>query len=606
MASEQPSGEGKAIEPSPVAQPPNGAGASTTGADGAHDTAAHAESHPECAGEGAARAEGHPESAGEGAAQTGGAEPSESDAPGDRAEDGTPAEGSEAPASADATDGDKPKKKRKRRRKKKKDGAEVESKEHAESAKAERQAKPHRHSTERAPFQVGEEVFGKVTSVLDSAIMVDLSGKALAIFDRTEMAPDDLVPSPGDRFVARVHQDGARGGLVVLTRKPLREEETKPAVEKALREGTLVQGLVTGVIKGGVEVDIQGLRAFAPASGMDLHPHNANFVEHLGQRMDFKVVQYEAAGRDVVVTRRPMLEAEAHERRKKALELLSEGQVLRGLVRTVVDWGVFVALPEAENLEGLVHATEATHDPRARLADLFKPGDELEVKILKIDERGKIWLSRKALVRDPWVETTAALPLGAKVSGKVTRVERFGVFVEIAEGVEGLIHVSDLTLKRIEHPSEIVKPGDSIDVVIHGYDDRNRKITLHPALTGAQAEEEPQRPSKNAIVKVEVVRGESAGVVVRLLGVTGRAARGFIPAGHTGTARGTDLRKKFPPGMKLDAKIIEVDPRRGEPKLSIRIAAEDEERRAHKEYRQRLAQEGGFGTLGDLFAGKLK
>jgi small subunit ribosomal protein S1 len=377
-------------------------------------------------------------------------------------------------------------------------------------------------------------------------------------------------------------------------------------VEQALKDSTLIQGLVTGVIRGGVEVDIQGLRAFAPASGMDLHPHNANFVELLGQRMDFKVVQYESAGRDVVVTRRPMLEAEAHERRKKALELLHEGQVLGGVVRTVVDWGVFVALPEAENLEGLVHATEATHDPRARLAELFKPGDAVEVKILKIDERGKIWLSRKALVSDPWVDTTTANPLGAKITGKVTTVERFGVFVQIAEGVEGLIHISDLSMKRIEHPSELVKPGDAIDVVVHGYDDRNRKITLHPALTGAQADEAPQKPTKNSIVKIEVVRGEAAGVVVRLLGVTGRAARGFIPAGHTGTSRGTDLRKKFPPGTKLDAKIIEVDPRRGEPKLSIRVAAEDEERRAHKEYRQQLAREGGFGTLGDLFAGKLK
>lgn len=573
MASEEPSGEGSG--PAPDAQPANGAGAP------------HSDAAPESVPEAEASA------------------PSGDPPDGEQEHDHSESEPAEQSAGAEAPGGEKPKKKRKRRRKKKKNGAEAEAKEGAEAPKGERAPK-HRHPTERAPFQVGEEVFGKVTSVLDAAIMVDLSGKALAIFDRSEMAADDLVPSPGDRFVARVHQDGARGGLVVLTRKPLREEEAKPLVEKAMREGELVQGLVTGVIKGGVEVDILGLRAFAPASGMDLHPHNANFMELLGQRMDFKVVQYESAGREVVVTRRPMLEAEAHERRKKALELLSEGQVLPGVVRTVVEWGIFVALPQAENLEGLVHATEATHDPRARLTDLFKPGDQVEVKILKIDERGKIWLSRKALISDPWVDTITANPLGTRITGKVTTVERFGVFVEIAEGVEGLIHISDLSLKRIEHPSELVKPGDTIDVIVHGYDDRNRKITLHPALTGAQAEELPQKPTKNSIVKVEVIRGESAGVVVRLLGVTGRAARGFIPAGHTGTARGTDLRKKFPPGTKLDAKIIEIDPRRGEPKLSIRVAAEDEERRAHKEYRQQLAREGGFGTLGDLFAGKLK
>jgi small subunit ribosomal protein S1 len=117
---------------------------------------------------------------------------------------------------------------------------------------------------------VGEEVFGKVTAVLDTAIMIDLSGKALAIFDRLEMEPDDLVPEVGERFVGKVHGDGARGGLVVLTRKPLREEETKPKLEQAAKEGAPVFGLVTGVIKGGVEVLLDGVRAFAPASGVDL------------------------------------------------------------------------------------------------------------------------------------------------------------------------------------------------------------------------------------------------------------------------------------------------------------------------------------------------
>jgi small subunit ribosomal protein S1 len=462
----------------------------------------------------------------------------------------------------------------------------------------------HRPPSERAPFHVGEEVFGKVTSVLDAAIMIDLSGKALAIFDRSEMEPDDLVPAVGDRFVARVHQDGSRGGLVVLTRKPLREEEVKPKVEQAAKDGTLVKGLVTGVIKGGVEVDILGLRAFAPASGMDLHPHNAHFIELLGQVMDFKVVEYDGAGRDVVVTRRPMLEAEAHERRKKALSLLTEGTVMKGLVRTVVEWGAFVALPAAENLEGLVHVTEASHDPHAKLVDLFSPGQEIEVKITKIDERGKIWLSRKALISDPWQDARDAHPVGSRHTGKVTRVEKFGVFVELAPGVEGLIHVADLTLKKIDHPEQICKVGDSIDVVVASFDLRTHKIALHPALTGEQANEPVQKVVKNGVVKVEVVRGEAAGVIVRILGVTGRGARGFIPGPQTGTARGTDLRKKFPPGQILDVKILEIDPRRGEPRLSITRAAEDEERRAHKEYRQQLAKEGGFGTLGDLFKKK--
>jgi small subunit ribosomal protein S1 len=487
-------------------------------------------------------------------------------------------------------------KRKKRRRKKKSERPEGTS---------EAPHRPSRPASERVPFHVGEEVFGKVTAVLDTAIMVDLLGKALAIFDRSEMDPDDLVPSEGDRFVARVHNDGARGGLVVLTRKPLREEDQKPLLEQALKDGALVSGLITGAIKGGVEVDIGGARAFAPASGMDLHPANANFSALVGQRLDFKVIQYKNAGRDLVVTRRPMLEAEAHERRKQALALLEEGQVMRGVVRTVVDWGVFVALPDAENLEGLVHVSEASHERNPKLTELFRSGDEFEVKITKIDEKGKLWLSRKALLEDPWAEARKKYAAGTIMSGKVTRLEPFGAFIELESGVEGLLHTSDLSLTHIEHPNEVLKEGQTFEVIVHRFDQRDKRITLHPAPTAEQAQEVAQRVVRGATLKVAVIKVENSGVVVRVLGVTGRAARGFVPAGQTGTARGTDLRKAFKVGSVLEVKVVDVDPKRGEPKLTIKGLKEDEERRAAREYRQKLKAESSFGTLGDLLAAKL-
>jgi len=517
------------------------------------------------------------------------------DAEGDDSADSSDSE----PAAADGVtaDGQAKKKRRRKKRKKKPEGS--------AEAEAREAPRPHRAS-ERAPFHVGEEVFGKVTAVLETAIMVDLSGKALAIFDRSEMEADDLIPAVGDRLVARVHNDGARGGLVVLTRKPLREDETKQKLEVAFKNSELVSGLITGAIKGGVEVDIGGVRAFAPASGMDLHPAQANFVALVGQRLEFKLVSFDKAGREVVVTRRPMLEAEAHERRKRALGLLTDGQVLQGVVRTVVEWGAFVALPEAENLEGLVHVSEASHDPRTPLAELMRPGDRFDVKIIKIDEKGKIWLSRKALVDDPWAEAKQKYEIRTRHVGKVTRLEKFGVFVELEPGVEGLLHAADLSFERVEHPDQLLTVGQSIDVLVHHFDARSKKVTLHPAPPADRPLEPPQKVVKSGLVKAEVIKGESAGVVVRVLGVTGRAARGFIPAGQTGTARGTDLRKAFKPGSLLDLKVIDVDPRSGEPKLSVRGFKEDEERRAHKEYRQKLKEEGGFGTLGDLLRDKLR
>ncbi|HEU5073258.1 MAG TPA: S1 RNA-binding domain-containing protein, partial [Polyangiaceae bacterium] len=396
-----------------------------------------------------------------------------------------------------------------------------------------------------------------------------------------------------------------RGGLVVLTRKPLREEQIKPAVEAAAKSGELVSGLITGAIKGGVEVDISGLRAFAPASGMDLHPANANFSGLVGQRMDFKVVQFEKQGRDVVVTRRPMLESEAHERRKKALALLQEGAEMQGVVRTVVEWGAFVALPEAENLEGLVHASEISHDPRVRVTDAVKPGDKFAVKITKIDEKGKIWLSRKALMQDPWAEARKKFATGSRHQGKVVRLEKFGAFIELDSEIDGLIHVADLAFQRVEHPSDVLSVGQQVDVVVRHFDLKNRKINLHPALTDKHAEEPEQKVTRNAKVQAEVIKGDTAGVQVRVLGVTGRTARGFIPAGQTGTQRGTDLRKVFKPGQKLDLKVIDLDPKRGEPKLSLRALHEDEERKAHREYRQKVKEEAKFGTLGDLLKAKL-
>ncbi len=514
-------------------------------------------------------------------------------------DDGDAEETTEADASADAP------KKKKRRRKKKKPTSGAEGAPEGAGPSAPPSARRHhpRPAMERAPFHVGEETFGKVTAVLDTAIMIDLSGKALAIFDRLEMEPDDLVPSVGDRFVARIHNDGLRGGLVVMTRKPLREEEAKPRVEQAHKDGALIQGLVTGVIKGGVEVDIDGLRAFAPASGMDLHPGNANFAGLVGQRLDFKVADYKSQGRDVVVTRRPMLEQEARERRKHALTLLSEGQVLEGVVRTVVEWGAFVALPAAEGLEGLIHVSEASHDPRAKLAELMKPGDRFDVKITKVDERGKIWLSRKALVEDPWAAAKLKFAPGTRHAGKVTRVEKYGAFVELEPGLEGMVHVSDLSFERVETAASLVSVGQDFDVVVVDFDVHARRIGLQPPPPPGRENEEPQRIVKYGSVKAEVLKADPAGLVVRILGVMGRAARGFVPAGQTGTQRGTDLRKHFKQGAIIEAKIIDLD--RNEPKLSIRGLAEDEEKRATKEYRQKLKAESSFGTLGDLLAKRL-
>jgi small subunit ribosomal protein S1 len=209
------------------------------------------------------------------------------------------------------------------------------------------------------------------------------------------------------------------------------------------------------------------------------------------------------------------------------------------------------------------------------------------------------------LIDDPWAIAKQKYAQGSVHKGKVVRLEKFGAFIELEPGVEGLLHISDLSLERIEHTEEVLKLEQELEVIVHHFDPRSKKLTLHPAPSGERANETPQKIVRNALVKAEVIKGEAAGVLVRLLGVTGRAARGFIPGAQTGTARGTDLRKAFKPGTILDLKVLDLDPRNGEPKLSLRGYKEDEERRAHKEYRQKLKAEGGFGTLGDLLKARL-
>jgi small subunit ribosomal protein S1 len=455
---------------------------------------------------------------------------------------------------------------------------------------------------ERPAFQVGEEVFGKVAKVTEHAIWIDIAGKAMGLFDRREII-DEEPPVEGDQFIATVASTGVRGGMLVMSRASARLEEARQRVEAALETGEYIDGFVTGAVKGGLEVDIGGLRAFAPASHVDLK-HGADLNYLVGQRLEFQVSQYAKKGRDIVVSRKKLLEDVAWAERAQWLTKLEPGTVHKGVVRTVMAWGVFVALPEFGNVEGLVHMTEASHDRTAKLMELFKPGDEVDVKILKIDDNGKLWLSRKACVEDPWAAVKEKYSIGSRHKGKVARLQPFGAFIELEQGIDGLIHTADLSLKLISHPSDVVKVGDELDVVVASCDSGMHRIGLHPAPPAGEENEPRQKIAPHKPLSVVVHQITEGGLVVRVLGVTGRLARAFIPAGHTGTQRGTDLRKTFPIGTRLEAKVIDVDPRRGEAKLSIRALKEDAEKQAFQQYRTAVARESKFGTFADLMKNK--
>jgi small subunit ribosomal protein S1 len=403
----------------------------------------------------------------------------------------------------------------------------------------------------------------------------------------------------GADFIGVVHNDGARGGLVVLTHHPRRADRARSHLEKAYNDKLTIEGLVTGVIKGGVEVDVDGLRAFAPGSHVDMRL-GADLTYLLAKRLPFFVTQYAKRGRDVVLSRKTMIEEEARRARADALAKLKVGEDLDGVVRSVVPFGAFV---DVGGIEGLVPLQEMSHNRSDGPSDVFKAGEPTRVKVIKIDDKGKVWLSRKATIPDPWQEVARKYAQGTRHTGKVVRLQPFGAFVELEPGVDGLIHTSDLSIKRIESPEEVVKVGDAIEVVVSHVEASNHKIALHPAPQGAAADEAPQRVVPHKPVKAKIVNIESGGLVVRILGVTGRNARGYITAAGTGTPRGTELRKAFNVGQEVEAKVIEMDPRRGEVKLSIKALSEDQERSAYQQYRQQLKAEAKF-TFADLLAKK--
>ena len=272
------------------------------------------------------------------------------------------------------------------------------------------------------------------------------------------------------------------------------------------------------------------------------------------------------------------------------------GEEIEGIVRSVVPFGAFV---DVGGVEGLVPLQEMSHNRADGPNDVFKAGEPTKVKVTKIDEHGKIWLSHRATIPDPWSEVASKYAQGTKHTGKVARLQPFGVFVELESGIDGLIHLADLSLNRIESPSEVVKVGDPIDVVVSHVEPGTHRIALHPALKGDAASEAPQKIQPHKSVKAKVVTIETGGLVVRILGVTGRNARGYVTAAGTGTQRGTELRKVFKPGQEIEGKVLEIDPRRGEIKLSIKALGEDNERNAYQQYRQQLKAEAKF-TFGDL------
>jgi small subunit ribosomal protein S1 len=475
--------------------------------------------------------------------------------------------------------------------------------------------------------RVGERVTGTIFQLGADTAFLTLSGRTEAMIDLRELKDDEgiLRFGVGDTVEAHVVEAGAKG--VILSRTLSKGSASLAMLAEARASGMPVEGLVLAVNKGGFEVAVGDARAFVPLSQMDLR-----FVDkpdqYIGERVRFRVT--EVRERNVVLSRRALLEDEQKALAAETRKSLAEGKVLQGKVTGVREFGVFVDLG---GVEGLVPVSELSHVRVGHPSEVVNAGDTVEVEVLRLEppnphspdkakHKERITLSMRARQEDPWKAFAAGLKEGDRLQGKVVRLQPFGAFVELRAGVDGLIHISAMSERRIAHPRDVLKVGETVEVAVEKVDAAEKRIGLRlvvegvPVGSGVSTSAPASEPVREAAPKKEIAPRPRAGQAVE--GTVDRiepygmflvfaGGRGLVPASETGTERGTDLKRHFQLGQMLKAQILEVD---GSGKIRLSLtAAERAAERAEMEAWQRSQRPSsgggkGFGTLGDLLKGR--
>jgi small subunit ribosomal protein S1 len=323
----------------------------------------------------------------------------------------------------------------------------------------------------------GEVVKGTVLKVTASEVIVDVGYKSEGIIAVSEFLDEtgQVTVEAGDLVDVLLERTEDREGYVVLSREKAEKMKIWDEVEKAYAERKVVIGRVIERIKGGLAVDI-GVRAFLPGSQIDVRPVR-NLDALRGQELRMRVIKVNKKRGNIVLSRKALLEEENAEKKKHTLEALAEGKVLRGVVKNITDYGAFIDLG---GIDGLLHITDMSWGRVGHPSELFKVNDEIDVIVLKYDAATeRVSLGHKQLNTDPWANVMDRYPVGARMGGKVVSLTDYGAFVELESGVEGLIHVSEMSWsKRVKHPSKILNVGDPVDAMVLGVDPTARRISL--------------------------------------------------------------------------------------------------------------------------------
>ncbi len=413
----------------------------------------------------------------------------------------------------------------------------------------EQYAAPH-----QAPAE-GEIESGQVVAITDQGVVVNLGGKTEGLIPAQEFAELDgpfplLVGQPVEVQRTGDHKDG----MVLLSYQRVKRRRAWGKIEEAYRKKADITGKVVDSIKGGLVVDI-GVRAFLPASQADTHPVR-DIEEWKDREITVRVLKLNRKRGNIVVSRRAILDEQVAEQRKAMIESLAEGQVVRGVVKNVTGYGAFVDLG---GIDGLLHITDMSWGRVASPLDAVSPGEEVEVKILKYDkEKGRVSLGRKQLMEDPWASVAERYPAGKKLTGRVMGTTDYGAFIEVEPGMEGLVHVSEMSwAKRKTHPSKLVNVGDEVEVVVLGVDTKERRISL--GMKQAQSDPWLQLAEKypvGTVVKGKIRNMTEFGAFLEI-------EEGFDGLIHVSDISWTGRIKNpadvYKKGDEVEAKVLKID-----------------------------------------------
>jgi small subunit ribosomal protein S1 len=375
----------------------------------------------------------------------------------------------------------------------------------------------------------------------------------------------------GDRVEVAIETVEDGYGNTRLSRERARRAKSWEALESAFADQSIVKGFLTGKVKGGFTVSMDEVRAFLPGSLVDVRPvTDTVFLEN--KELEFKVIKLDRVRNNVVVSRRAVVEKEMEVERAELLQNLEEGQIMKGIVKNLTDYGAFVNLG---GLDGLLHITDIAWKRVKHPSDVLEVGQELDVRVLKFDrERNRVSLGLKQLGEDPWADIARRYPESTRIFGKITNITDYGVFVELEEGVEGLVHVSEMdwTNKNV-HPSKVCHLGDEVEVMVLEIDSERRRISLGiKQCTPNPWEEFAATHNKNDRITGQIRSITDFGVFIGLDG----GIDGLIHLSDLSWERpGEDITREFKKGDEVTAVVLAVDPDRERISLGIKQAQED-------------------------------